>query len=101
LIEKVDSEPPKTISEFTHIQRWEDDGGAVSEGGHPISNVAEKNNPRSMSGAKNDLLHGEQNNTHSKGDKQMNPFISFMASTAGRNVRIVAGFALLLGAGLD
>ena len=25
----------------------------------------------------------------------MNPFISFMASTAGRNVRIVAGFALL------
>ena len=92
----VDSEPPKTVSGLTHIQRWEDDGGAVSEGGHPISNVAEKNNPRSMSGAKNDLLHGEQNNTHSKGDKQMNPFISFMASTAGRNVRIVAGFALLL-----
>jgi hypothetical protein len=55
----VDSEPPKTVSELTNIQRWEDDGGAVSVGGHPISNVAETSASLSMGGAKNDLFSTE------------------------------------------
>lgn len=96
MIEKVYSEPPKTVSEFTHIQRWEDDGGAMSEGGHPISRVAETNTSQSMGVEKNDLLYGEQNNTHSKGDKQLNPFVFFLASNTGRIVRIIGGLALVV-----
>jgi len=94
MIETIDSEPPKTISELTNIQRWEDDGGAVSVGDNPISNVAETSTPESMGVEKNDLLYGELNNDHSKGDKQVNPFISFLASGTGRIVRIVGGLAL-------
>jgi hypothetical protein len=93
----VDSEPPKTISELTHVQRWEDDGGAMSsEGNQPISRVAETSTPQSMGVEKNDLLFGELNNTHSKGDKQMNPFVFFLASNTGRIVRIMGGFALVV-----
>jgi hypothetical protein len=32
----------------------------------------------------------------SKGDKKMNPFVSFMASSTGRIVRIVVGIALVV-----
>ena len=70
MIETIDSEPPKTISELTNIQRWEDDGGAVSVGDNPISNVAETSTPESMGVEKNDLLYGELNNNHSKRDKE-------------------------------
>jgi hypothetical protein len=96
MIKIVDSEPPKTISELTHVQRWEDDGGAVSEGGNPISNMAETNTSQSMGVEKNDPLSVELNNTHSKGDKQMNPFVFFLASNTGRIVRIMGGFALVV-----
>jgi hypothetical protein len=91
----VDSEPPKTVSELTHIQRWEEDGGAVSEGGHPISNVAVTSTPQLMGVEKNDLLYGELNNTHAKGDKQVNPIVFFLASNTGRLVRIIGGLALV------
>ena len=46
--ETVDSETPKTVSELTHILRWEDDGGAVFEGDNPIHQVAETNTLQSM-----------------------------------------------------
>jgi len=92
----VDSEPPKTKSEFTHIQRWEDDGGTVSVGGHPISNVAETSTPQSMGLEKNDLLYVELNNDHSKGDQQLNPFVFFLASNTGRILRIMGGLALVV-----
>jgi len=95
LIEKVDPEPPKTVSELTHIQRWEDDGGAVSEGGNPISHAAETNTSQSMGVEKNYLLYFELHNNHSKGDKQVNPFILFLASNTGRIVRIMGGLALV------
>lgn len=93
MIEIVNSEPPKTISEVTHIPRWEDDGGAVSVGDNPI---AETSTPQSMSVKKNDSLYGELNNNHLKGDKQVNPFVFFLASDTGRIVRIVGGLALVV-----
>ena len=96
MIEKVDSEPPKTVSELTHIQRWEDDGGAMSEGSNRISRVADTNTPLSMNVAKNALLYVELNDNHSKGDKQVNPFVFFLASNTGRLVRIVGGLALVI-----
>jgi len=68
----------------------------VSEGGHPISRVAETNTSQLMGVEKNDLLYGELNNTHSKGDKQVNPFVFFLASNTGRLVRIMGGFALIV-----
>jgi len=95
----VDSEPPKTVSELTHIQRWEDDGGAVSEGGHPISRVAETNTHQVRSVAKNDLLYllyVELDSNHSKGNKQVNLFIVFLTSNTGRIVRIMGGLALVV-----
>ena len=96
MIEKVDSELPKTKSEFIHIQRWEDDSGAVSVGDNPISNVAETSTPQSMGVAKNGLLYVELNNDHLKGDKQVNPFVFFLASNTGRIVRIIGGLALVV-----
>jgi Co/Zn/Cd efflux system component len=33
---------------------------------------------------------------HRKGENEMNPFVTFMASTAGRILRIVAGIALIV-----
>ena len=96
MIEIVDSEPPKTVSEFTHIQRWEDDGGAVSVGNDPISNVAETSTPHSMGVEVNDLSYVELNNNHFKGDKQVNAFVFFLASETGRIVRIVGGLALVV-----
>jgi hypothetical protein len=48
MIETVDSEMLKTVSELTHILRWEDDGGAALEGDHPIPQAAKTNTPRSM-----------------------------------------------------
>ena len=53
----VDSEPPKTVSELTNIQRWEDDGGAVSVGGHPISHAAETNTSQPVNVAKNGIFN--------------------------------------------
>jgi len=96
MIEKVDSEPPKTVSELTYIQRWEDDGGAVSVGDHSISKVAETSTPQSMGVEKNDLLNVELNNNHSEGDKKMNPVVVFLASNTGRIVRIIGGLALVV-----
>jgi len=92
----IDSEPPKIVSELTPIQRWEDDGGAVSEGGNPISRLAETNTSRSMGVEKNDLLPVELNNDLSKGDEQVNPFVFFLASNTGRIVRIMGGLALVV-----
>ena len=94
MIETIDSEPPKTISELTNIQRWEDDGGAVSE--EVISDVAGTSASLSMGGARNDLLSIELNNDHPKGDKQVNPFVFFLASNTGRIVRIMGGLALVV-----
>lgn len=92
----VDSEPPKTVSELIHVQRWEDDGGAMSsEGGHPTSNVAVTGTPQLMGVEKDDLLFSELNNTYSKGDKQVNPIVFFLASNTGRLVRIIGGLALV------
>ena len=96
MIEKVDFEPPKTAPEFTQIQRWEDDGGAVSKEGHPVSNVAGTSTSLSIGVEKDDLLSVELNNDHSKGDKQVNPFVFFLASNTGRIVRIMGGLALVV-----
>ena len=88
---------PKTVSELTHIQRWEDDGGALSVGGdNPISRLAETNTPRSMGVEENDLLPIALNNDHLKGDKQVNPFVFFLASNTGRILRIMGGLALVV-----
>jgi hypothetical protein len=92
----VDSEPSKTVSEITNIQRWEDDGGAMSKGGISISRVSRANTFQSMGVVKNDLLYGEPNNNHLKGDQQMHPFVFFLASNTGRLVRIVGGLALVI-----
>jgi hypothetical protein len=55
VIKTVDSEPLlKTVSEFMHILRWEDDGGATFEGDKPIPQVADTNTPRSMDVAEDD-----------------------------------------------
>ena len=94
MIEIVDPEPLKTISEFTHIYRWEDDGGAVFVGDNPIYNVVETSIPLSMGVEKNDLLYVELNKNHLKGDKEVNPFVFFLASNTGRIVRIIGGLAL-------
>jgi hypothetical protein len=59
MMETVDFERLKTVSEFTHILRWEDDGGAMFEGDNPIPQVAETNTPRSMDVAGDDLLYDE------------------------------------------
>ena len=60
MIEKVDSEPPKTVSEFTQIQRWEDDGGAIYDSDYPhLPQVTETSTPRSMDVAGDDLLYAE------------------------------------------
>jgi len=96
MTKRIDSEPPKTVSELTYIQRWEDDGGAVSVGDNPISNVAETSTPQSMGVEKNDLLYVELNKNHLKGDKEVNPFVFFLASNTGRIVRIVGGLALVV-----
>ena len=51
MIETVDSELSKTVSELMGILRWEDDGGATIEAfeeDNPIPQVAETNTPRSM-----------------------------------------------------
>ena len=48
MIEKVDSEPPKAVSEFTQIQRWEDDDGAVFKTGILLPQLAEINTSWSM-----------------------------------------------------
>ena len=92
MTKKVDSESPKTVSELTYIQRWEDDGGAVSLGGNLISNMAKTNSLQSVAVAKNDLLYGELNNNHS----QANPLVFFLASNTGRIVRILGGLALVV-----
>jgi hypothetical protein len=92
----VDSGSPKTVSELTHVQRWEDDGGTVSEGGNPIAHAAETNTPLSMGVAKNDLLYVQPNTNHLEGDKQVNPFVLFLASSTGRIVRILGGLALIV-----
>jgi hypothetical protein len=60
MIETVDPELLKTVSELTHILRWEDDGGAAFEGDNPIPQVAETNTPRSMDVAGECLLLGER-----------------------------------------
>jgi hypothetical protein len=62
LIETVDSERLKTVSELTQLLRWEDDGGAVFETGNLLPQVAETNTPRSMDVAKDDLLYDELKN---------------------------------------
>jgi hypothetical protein len=62
MIEPVNSEMPKTVSELTHILRWEDDGGAAFEGDNPIPQVAEINTPRSMDMARDDLSYDEIKN---------------------------------------
>ena len=62
VIEKVDSERLKTISELTQLLRWEDDGGAVFETGMLLPQVAEVNTPRSMDVAGDDLLYDELKN---------------------------------------
>ena len=60
MIEKVDSEGLKTVSELTQLLRWEDDGGAVFETGILLlPQVAEVNTPRSMDVAGDDLLYDE------------------------------------------
>jgi hypothetical protein len=41
-------------------------------------------------------LYVELNNDHSKGDKQVNPFVFFLASNTGRIVRILGGLALVV-----
>ena len=71
MIETVDSEPLlKTVSEVMPILRWEDDGGATFEGGTPIPQVAETNNPRSMDVTGDDLSYDKLKKNHSKGDKK-------------------------------
>ena len=70
MIETVDSEPLKTRTEFIQILRWEDDGGATFEGGTPIPQVAETNNPRSMDVTGDDLSDDKLKKNHSKGDKK-------------------------------
>jgi hypothetical protein len=62
LIETVDSERLKTVSELTQLLRWEDDGGAVFETGILLPQVAETNTPRSMDVASNDLSYDELKN---------------------------------------
>ena len=96
MTKKVDSESSKTVPGFTHIQRWEDDGGAVSKGGISISCVAEINTLPLMGVAKSDQLNVELHYNHSKGDKQVNPFVFFLASNTGRLVRIMGGLALVV-----
>jgi len=99
MIETVDSEPPKTVSEPIDFLRWEDDGGATFEAfeeDNPIPQVAETNTPKPMGVEKNDLLSVELNNNHSEGDKQVNPFVFFLASNTGRMVRIIGGLALVV-----
>jgi hypothetical protein len=93
---KIESVSSKTVPGFTHIQRWEDDGGAVSKGGISISGVAEINTLPLMGVAKNDQLNVELHNNHSKGDKQVNPFVFFLATNTGRIVRIMGGLALVV-----
>jgi hypothetical protein len=70
MIEPVNSEMPKTVTELTHILRWEDDGGAAFEGDHPIPQVAETNTPRSMDVTGDDLSYDELRINHPKGDKK-------------------------------
>ncbi len=97
MIEKVDSEPQMTVFELTPIQRWEDDGGAVSEGGNPIiSRVAGAITSQSIGITKNNSLYVELKNSHSKGDKKVNPFVFFLASNTGRIARIMGGLALVV-----
>jgi len=58
--------------------------------------VAKTNTPQVRSVAKNDLLYVELDNNHSKGNKQVNSFIVFLASNTGRIVRIMGGLALVV-----
>jgi hypothetical protein len=59
MIEKVNSEPPKTVFELTHVQRWEDDGGAVFDINTLSPQEAETNisQPRNVAGE--DLSYAE------------------------------------------
>ena len=54
----VASELPKTVSELTHILRWEDDGGAAFKTDIPLPKVAGINTPRSMDAAREGLNIG-------------------------------------------
>jgi len=91
----VVSEPRKTVSELTHIQRWENDGGAIPKGGIPISRVAGTNNPQSMDVNGVDSPYDKLKKKSLKRRSRMNPFISFLASNTGRIVRVVAGIILV------
>jgi hypothetical protein len=66
MIETVDTEMLKTVSELTTILRWEDDGGAAFEGDDPIPQVAETNTPRSMDVTGDDLSYDELKNKSPK-----------------------------------
>jgi len=96
--EKVNSEPQKTVFELTHVQRWEDDGGAVIDRNTLFPQAAETNNSQPGNVAGEDLSYAElkQKATITQKEMNVNPFVSFMASSTGRIVRIVAGLALLL-----
>ena len=91
----VDSELPKNVSELTHIQRWEDDGGAISKGCIPTSRVAGTNNPRSMDVNGDDSSYDKLKKKSLGRRSRMNPFITFLASNTGRIVRVVAGTILV------
>jgi hypothetical protein len=92
---KIESVSSKTVPGFTHIQRWEDDGGAVSGGGHHISQVAETNNPRSMNVNGDDSSYDKLKKKSLGRRSRMNPFITFLASNTGRIVRVVTGIILV------
>jgi len=65
MIETVASEPPKAVSEFLEILRWEDDGGATFEAfeeDNSIPQVAETNTPRSMDVTGDDSSYDEIKN---------------------------------------
>jgi hypothetical protein len=73
MIETVDSESSKSVSELMGILRWEDDGGAmfeVFEEDDPIPQVAETNNPRSMDVTGDELSYDKLKKNHSQGDKK-------------------------------
>lgn len=94
MLETVCSKRLKTKTEFIQILRWEDDGGAVYDIETPLPQVAETNTTRSMEVTEDDL-HMMSKETNTQKETKMNPFVSFMASSTGRIVRVVAGIILV------
>jgi hypothetical protein len=56
---RLDSELEGSKGVLENILRWQDDGGPVFEPGNPLPQVVEKNTPRLMDVAEDDLLYDE------------------------------------------